>query len=334
MLILVLKNLGVSKITDIRANNIVVIGGANLDIKAYSKNYIRHSSSPGWIEESPGGVGRNISENLASLAQNVIFLSVLSNDHYGRELLKKTKNADVITEHIKILRKDNFRTGIYSAHLDHNGELIGAVNDMRILKEINLEYIENNIDIIKNAGLLVIDCNLEEHVIEYLLKITRENNILNLVEAVSVEKSLKLKDKLDMIDYLRANLDEAEILLNLREKNKKFSFSKRLNNIFEEYSKKAESVKMIISAGKKGVYLFEKENEKARSTHFNALKVKPEDIVETTGAGDSLTAGLAAGLNMQKGIEEAISLGIKAAALTIQSNLTCNPDIAKILEEN
>ncbi|MFW6001038.1 MAG: hypothetical protein ACOCQE_01595 [Halanaerobium sp.] len=37
------------KIADIGVNYIVVIGGANLDIKSYSKNYISYSSSPGWI---------------------------------------------------------------------------------------------------------------------------------------------------------------------------------------------------------------------------------------------------------------------------------------------
>jgi pseudouridine kinase len=322
---------GVSKISDIKENSIVVVGGANLDIKAYSKNYIRCSSSPGWIEESPGGVGRNISENLANFGQNVIFLSVLSDDHFGKELLRKTRDAEVNTEHIKILSKERFRTGIYSAHLDHNGELIGAINDMKILKEIDLEYIDKKFEIITAAQLLVIDCNLEENIIEYLLKITRERNIINLIEAVSVEKSLKLKAKLEMIDYLRANIDEAEILLELREKNNKFSFSKRINKIFKMYSKKSELPVMIISAGKEGVYLFEKENGKSKYFHLDAQKVKQENIIETTGAGDALTAGLAAGLCMRKNLNEAINLGIKAASITIQSSLTCNPKIKKII---
>lgn len=320
-----------SKISDIREDSIVVVGGANLDLKAYSRNYIEHSSSPGWIEESPGGVGRNISENLANLGQDVILLTVLSDDHYGRELLKKTKDAGVCTEYIKILSKDSFRTGIYSAHLDQDGELIGAVNDMRILKEIDLEYIKNNIELIKAASLLVLDCNLEEDIIEYLLNISQNNNIVNLVEAVSVEKSLKLKDKMKDIDYLRANLDEAEILLDLSFKKQKFSFSKRINNIFEKYADKAELPVMIISAGREGVYLFEKENGRSNKKKFAASKINQESIVETTGAGDALTAGLAVGLSKQQGIEAAVSLGIKAAALTIQSSLTCNPKIREIL---
>jgi pseudouridine kinase len=202
---------------------------------------------------------------------------------------------------------------------------------MKILKEIDFEYIDKNIEIIASAELLVIDCNLEVDIIEYLLKLSQERKIVNLVEAVSVEKILKLKNRLVMIDFLRANIDEAEILLDLREENKKFSFSKRINNIFKKYSEELELPVMIISAGKEGIYLFEKENRRSKLIHFNAEKVKSENIIETTGAGDALTAGFAAGLHMKKDVDEAINLGIKAASLTIQSSLTCNPEIRKIL---
>lgn len=203
---------------------------------------------------------------------------------------------------------------------------------MKILKEIDFEYIDKNIEIIASAELLVIDCNLEVDIIEYLLKLSQERDIVNLVEAVSVEKILKLKNRLVMIDFLRANIDEAEILLDLREEDKKFSFSKRINNIFKKYSEEPPELPvMIISAGKEGIYLFEKENRRSKLIHFNAEKVKLENIIETTGAGDALTAGFAAGLHMKKDVDEAINLGIKAASITIQSSLTCNPEIRKIL---
>ncbi|MEZ5220286.1 MAG: PfkB family carbohydrate kinase [Ilumatobacteraceae bacterium] len=45
-----------------------VIGGANIDMKAQSRaRAATHTSNPGRTSMTPGGVGRNIAENLARL---------------------------------------------------------------------------------------------------------------------------------------------------------------------------------------------------------------------------------------------------------------------------
>ncbi len=314
---------------NISEKRITVVGGANLDIKGYTKNYTPHSSSPGWIEESPGGVGRNISENIAFLNKEVILLSAISDDHFGRKILEETASAGVDVSRIKKLSSEQHKSGIYLAHLDQNGDLIGAVNDMRILKEIDLNYIKENIELIKNSSLLIIDTNLEADIVDFLLNLGLDNNICTLVEAVSVEKSMKIKDKLHKIDYIRANVDEAEILLGLKSEEN-FSHSKRIKGLAEAYIKVSGLPDMIISAGSEGVYLFEREKYAVEIRHFNAEKIADEDIVETTGAGDSLTAVFAAALLSDKSKAEAVMLGIKAASLTIQSKLTCNPEIRKL----
>jgi len=310
--------------------NIVVVGGANIDIKGYSRNYILHSSSPGWVKQSPGGVGRNIAENLALLKQNVILLTVLSDDSYGETLIKSVQNSGVNTDHIKIIDKENYKTGIYLAHLDENGDLIGAVNDMRILKEIDEEYLTEKLKVIKESSLLVLDTNLEKDIIDLLLKTADENKTRTLVEAVSVEKSHKLKGKLDKIDYIRLNLDEAEEIFSLREENRRFSFSKRIKLFFQASEKFSQLPVMIVSAGDHGVYLFKREKNKLIKKHFRAEKLEKEKIVETTGAGDALSAAFAAGIASGFSEELSVELGIKAASLTIKSSLTCNPEISKL----
>jgi len=308
---------------------ITVVGGANLDIKGYTKNYTPHSSSPGWIEESPGGVGRNISENLALLNKDVILLSVISDDHFGRKIIEETASAGVDISRIKTLSSDKYKSGIYLAHLDQNGDLIGAINDMRILKEIDFNYIQENIELIKSSSLLIIDTNLDADIVDLLLELSLKNKISTLVEAVSVEKSLKIKGKLHKIDYLRANVDEAEMLMGL-EVEEDFSLSKRIKSLAAAYIKESHLPVMIISAGSEGVYLFEREKNEVKIRHFNAENIPAEDIIETTGAGDSLTAVFAAALLSEKSRAEAVMLGIKAASLTIQSKLTCNPEIRKL----
>lgn len=314
---------------------IVVVGGANLDIKGYSPNYIKGSSSPGWIKESSGGVGRNIAEDLALLGQEVVLLTAVSNDHFGLKVQQQTEEAGVNISHFKTLSAVEQKTGVYLAHLDQKGDLIGAVNDMSILKEIDIEYLQEKRKIIETAAMLIFDTNLEEAVISKLLDLSGNHQTLKIVDTVSVEKSLKLKGKLEKLDYLRSNLDEVEVLLDLvelgqAEENNHLSSEKRIKKIKKEFVDNSRLPELIISAGADGVYYLGRTGEEIIFKYFKAEEIKKEEIVETTGAGDALTAAFAAALINEKTVAEAVKLGIKAATLTIKSELTCNPALTDL----
>ncbi|RQD72551.1 MAG: carbohydrate kinase, partial [Halanaerobium sp. MSAO_Bac5] len=159
----------------------VVVGGANLDIKGYSNNYIRYSSSPGYIEESPGGVGRNIAEDLALLAKDVYLLTVLADDHNGDFLADITAASGVNLDHIKKIAADKIPSGRYLAHLDQSGDLMGAVADMRILAEIDLDYLKSKIELIAGASILILDTNLKLDAVRYLLNFCEDSSIITLI---------------------------------------------------------------------------------------------------------------------------------------------------------
>ena len=314
---------------------VVVVGGANLDIKGYSPNYIKGSSSPGWIEESSGGVGRNIAEDLALLGQEVVLLTTISSDHFGQKLKEETKDVGVDISHFKITSAQEYKTGVYLAHLDQNGDLIGAVNDMRILKEIDCNYLQEKRKIIETSAMLIFDTNLEQSTINFLVELCSEKKMTKIADAVSVEKALKLKGKLESLDYLRGNLDEIEVAMDIvkieeTEKAQKLEIVDRIDRIKNYYEKNQYLPELVISAGKDGAYYISRQDGKVKLKHFNAVEINSEEIVETTGAGDALTAGLAAGIMNKYSVAEAIELGIKASALTVKSELTCNPDLAEL----
>jgi len=316
---------------------IVIAGGANLDIKGYSPNYIKGSSSPGWIKESSGGVARNIAEDLALLDQEVVLLTAVSSDHFGEQLKDETKAVGVDISHFKTTSAPENKTGVYLAHLDQNGDLIGAVNDMRILKEIDINYLNEKRKIIETSSMLIFDTNLEESSISFLLELARDKKMIKIADAVSVEKALKLKNKLIYLDYLRANLDEIEVLLGLVKMEasgttQKLNIKDRMQRLEKFYSENKHLPEMIISAGKKGVYYLSRNKEKVKLEHFKAPEINSEEIVETTGAGDALTAGFVAGIMNKNSIQEAIELGIKASTLTVKSELTCNPDLSELVQ--
>ena len=304
---------------------IVVIGGSNLDLKAYSKNYLKNTSNPGFVKESLGGVGRNIAENLGILGQDVILLTAIGDDHFGHKLLAETKKSNVNLEHVKI--SNNKRTGLYLAHLDEKGELIAAISDMEIMNSIDLDYLKEKRKIIKNAHLVIFDTNLSIEAMEYIINITDKNNIKTLAETVSVDKSKKLIDYLDKIDYISPNIAEAETLLDLEiEIEKELSY--RIDKVKKRYGTINNLPTMFISCGEKGVLIL---NNKL-SKFIEAQKIAKREIVEATGAGDSLLAGIADKLLKGEKLEKAVRFAVKIAALTVKSEYTVNPNLKELLE--
>ena len=305
--------------------DIVVIGGSNIDLKAYSENYLPNTSNPGHVEESLGGVGRNIAENLGILGNNVTLLTAVGDDHFGKKLLKETAKSQVDIDNVKVTEKE--KTGLYLAHLDNKGELIAAISGMEVMKCIDQSYIQKNEDIIKNSSLVVFDTNLSSKIIKYILQITKNNRITTFSEPVSVDKSEKLLDQLKNIDYLSPNLAEAEKLLGLEVKEME-NFSLRLKTVKEKYNNCEKLPVMFVSCGEKGVLILSKEkNELIKSE-----KIAKENLEETTGAGDALLAGIASKLvNEENNIIKAVEFGIKIASLTVKSKFTVNPELKEIL---
>lgn len=306
---------------------IVVIGGSNIDLKAYSESYLPNTSNPGHVEESLGGVGRNIAENLGILGNEVTLLTAVGNDHFGKKLLKETVNSNLNLDYVKISKKE--KTGLYLAHLDKNGELIAAISGMEIMKSIDKSYIKENEKIIKNSSLVIFDTNLSSEIIDFILKMTRKYKITTLGETVSVDKGKKVIDKLEEIDYLSPNLAEAEMLLGL-EVNGRDNFSKRLKAVEEKYNSYQRLPVMFVSCGEKGVLILSKE----KSEFVKTEKIAKEDLQEITGAGDALLAGIASKLvNEGNDLRKAVIFGMKIASLTVKSKLTVNPDLKELIKE-
>ena len=64
---------------------VVIIGSANIDVAGYSHESLNYAdSNPGKIKFTPGGVGRNIAQNLALLGNKAWLLSAVGSDFYGQ----------------------------------------------------------------------------------------------------------------------------------------------------------------------------------------------------------------------------------------------------------
>jgi pseudouridine kinase len=279
--------------------DIIVIGGANLDIKAKSLE-VNHfgTSNPSTISTSPGGVGRNIAHNLARLGASVGLITAIGNDHQGQMVLSATREAGVDVSRII---QNAPSTGTYIAVLNPNGELVTAMSDMRAADEILPAHILAHAEAIKAATFVVADCNLPLATLLAVANIARGNLF---IEPVSVPKSAKLKAVLQegFVFMASPNLDQIESLTGSRDI---FDSCRTLHTMGLHH--------VIAHAGPEGVFISNGED-------IEHVPIQPSGpVVDVTGAGDAAVAGLVYALLQGDDLLTAASFGQTLAGRVIAS---------------
>jgi pseudouridine kinase len=289
----------------------VVVGGANVDVKARSKaRATARTSNPGHGSSAPGGVGRNIAENIARLGDRVHLVSVVGRDPLGDNLLEHTAAAGVRVEHVARTARP---TGSYTAVLDVDGELLVAIADMDATAELGPEQVQAARDVIATAGVLVLDGNLRRDALEHALDLSA--GVRTIFEPVSVPKAVALAGVLDSRLYaVTPNRDELAALTDLPTRT-----DRQVRTATGALH--ARGIELVwVRLGGRGSLL---------STAGEAIEIPavPTTVEDVTGAGDSMLGAFCHVLLEGGTPEQAARFGHAAAALTIASPYTVRPDL-------
>lgn len=297
---------------------VVVVGGANMDIKARSAAPVTAATSnPGTAAMSPGGVGRNIAENLARLGTRTHLVAAVGRDPLGETLLRETAAAGVHLEHVL---RTTTPTGTYTAVLDHDGELVVAVSDMAGSAELGPAQLDDARDLIGTAGLLVLDGNLTAATLDYARDLATAAGVRAIVEPVSVPKAASLAAAPGFFDARRPlfavtpNRDEISALTGLPA-----GTARQLRAAADRLHERGVQ-HVWIRLGRRGSLLSGPE----RAT---ALTAGGATVVDVTGAGDAMLGAFCHALLEGADPVDAARFGQAAAALTIASEHTVRPDL-------
>ena len=327
--------LGSPKLSDSRGRfkGVVVIGGANIDLRGRPEGAIleRYTSNLGRINVGSGGVGRNIAHNLALLNVPVTLLSAVGDDGEGIRILEETGKAGVKMEQMII--SGEHPTGIYLGILDEKGEMEVAVSDMRILEEVTVDYLRSKAYLIKESKIVVVDTNIPEESIGYVVDLCNKVKVPLLIEPVSVEKAKKLRKILDgsgrwIIDYITPSRDELESILGAE-----IDDDRDIDLVKAAEELKCRGVKnVIVTLGKRGIYVSYGGAGGSSEGGQDELACKfmapyKGEVVDVTGAGDALVAGLVYGIYKGYSMEVAARFGLGAAALTISTKEAVRRDL-------
>ncbi|MEU8137111.1 carbohydrate kinase [Streptodolium elevatio] len=297
--------------------SVVVVGGANLDIKARSAaTAILGTSNPGSGSMAAGGVGRNIAENLARLGTPTYLIAAVGVDATGERLLADTAAAGVRLDH---MHRSRHPTGTYTAVLDAGGELVLAVADMTATEHLLPEHLSPLRELLAHAGLLVLDGNLTAATASHALDLGQAAGVPTLMEPVSVPKAATLAPLIAADRPLYAvtpNREELTALTGLPT-GSDGELLAATGNLHER------GVSHVwVRLGARGSLLSSLDEGHV------FVPALPAGVKDVTGAGDAMLAAFAHALLAGHPVRSAVEHGTAAAALTIESAHTVRPDLS------
>ncbi len=296
----------------------VAVGGANMDLCGKASVPLLHGdSNPGTIHSSPGGVARNIADNLARLGSKVELVSCVGNDQWGEQLLTASLAAGIGIEHV--VRSQTGTTATYLSIHDADGEMQLALNDMRILEQLDASALAKHKALLSHGDLLLIDANLHDDALAYLFNCIDHSQVY--VDPVSANKAARIQPYLNQITLLKPNLIEAELLSGIRYHDERDlpTMCQALHDFGVQ--------QVVISLGASGIYASQADENNAPQTL--RLTPEPSRVVNVTGAGDALMAGLMHAKLQNWPWHTRIEFAFACAHLATQSSDTINPHISQ-----
>lgn len=283
-----------------------IVGAVNMDIWGRSFNgLIPRDSNPGEIRFSPGGVGRNIAHNLRLLGVETEMLTALGGDAWAAQLEESCRALGIGLD--RAVRVPDMRTSGYLYITGPDGDLALAVCDTDITGAITPAVIEQNLDLLSRAALVVFDGNLTEETMDFL---TSRCRAPLFVDPVSVTKAKKLIPFLHRIHTIKPNALEAAALTGEDDP--------------------AAAARSLVEAGVKRAFVSDGPRGMLCAHGLDAYHVPcpPAVLVNATGGGDAAMAGLCRAFLDGRDIVSAARYALAAGSLAVECAGTINPALS------
>ncbi|XP_027519220.1 uncharacterized protein LOC113956637 isoform X2 [Corapipo altera] len=292
---------------DMAAPQPVVIGGINVDFIAKAQNpdiLGGGQTNAGRVRRTFGGVGRNLADCLSRLGQTPLLLSAVGKDEHLQSVLH------------------------YCHHMVS-------------------QFKEN----LCQAPLVCIDGNVPLSTIQYVCQLAKEHQLAVCYEPTDENKASKpfLSDSWKALTYISPNLQELRAINRTLGNPVPAELPSRLEDVVQTAVALACPLLahlqcVVVTLGTHGILLCGKslggsillcpgahEQTAAASlcaAHYPTIPISREEIVNVSGAGDSLMAGILAGMLAKHDTDTCVQMGLLAASLSLRSYEPISPEIS------
>ncbi len=265
----------------------IVIGGANVDLDIKPSGPVESGDCvPGRIAWSPGGVARNLAENLANLNHQVRLVAPLADDHFGSFLLKSLEGK-AIFDAIKVER-----TCVFASVRDSEGDGFFGVSDADFrLAEADVDA---RAERLSEADGVIVDANLDADILKRIA--TYASTMY--ADSISAAKAPRLQEVLHSLSALKTTRLELDSLQKENQAPAGALFGGALEWLF-------------LTEGEGGAYAYRTQG----GTRY--LPAPSGRIGSAVGAGDAFFAGAIHALHEDL---DPLLAGTAAAAINLRSN--------------
>lgn len=292
---------------------VCVIGAVNMDLSGTPASALRTGdSNPGRITLSPGGVGRNIAENLRLLGRKVSLITIMGKDPYADAIREHCLNAGIDLQYS--FTDPLGHTSAYLCINEQNGDLHAAVSDMAVCDGLTPARLDPLLPVLNHSSMVIADANLPEKTLAW---IAEHVTVPIAADPVSVSKAGRLKPLLSRLTLLKPNVPEAELLTGM-------TIQGDLN-----LSRAADALhrlgvrRVYISLGGRGVWA---DDIKEGGT---ILPCSPGTVVNTTGCGDAFVAAAADAYLNGLGTMEAARRALAASAICAEDSAAVSSKLSQ-----
>lgn len=291
--------------------HVCIVGAAIIDLMGFTEYDIKISDSvPGSWKEAPGGVGRNIAENLARLGISTNLITAFGDDPFSKLLI-----ADAVQSGIELsqcIHIEGGKAATFIAILDKKNDLHTGIAALDIIQKLNVEALLSRQELLTTSDVVIADTNIPQESLQWLSEHPDLPEVY--LDLVSMKLAEKVKSFYGNFHSIKANKYEAELLTGLsleKEEDFKIAAERMINAGLE---------RIFITAGERGVfYANKRSNGWARPVLV--------DIQNTTGAGDAFMSGITYASIHKRPIHECAKTGLAAAAIALKSTRAVNPEI-------
>ncbi len=271
-----------------------VVGSINMDMTVKAERIpLKGETLKGWdLQYSPGGKGANQAVAMAKLGAEVEMFGCVGDDAAGESLVKNLQDTGVETGHIKVV--PGVPTGLAMITVGENDNTIIVVAGTN--NHVDIDYVNEVKDSILECEIVLLQHEIPQETVEYVISLCADNGVkvvLNPGPARPVKQEI-----LEKVTYLTPNEHEAVIL-----------FGRDIS--FEEMMKRYPE-KLVITQGSRGVSTCLKNGE------VILVPARKANVVDTTGAGDTLNGAFTVAVTEGKGIAEALAFANTAAGLSTE----------------
>ena len=271
-----------------------VVGSINMDMTVQAERIPQKGETLKGenLQYIPGGKGANQAVAMAKLGADVVMFGCVGKDAAGESLCKNLKDMGVDTSYIQ--EADGVPTGLAIITVGENDNTIVVVAGAN--NEVSIDYVKSIREALLKCDIVLLQHEIPQETIEYVIEFCHEHGIqivLNPGPARPVKKEI-----LEKVTYLTPNEHETVIL---------FGKERTFEELMKQYPEK-----LVITQGSRGV------STCLESGEILLVPARKANVVDTTGAGDTLNGAFTVAITEGKSIKDALAFANTAASLSTE----------------